>query len=708
MFAFSVPYHKPKQYSLQEFLNRRSLSSASHTTKSTTAGKAAAAIKMSEEDLIEYARKLEDRAQEAIEFFRSEDEDEEEIENEDNPKSPEKSEVQKALNEEYSTEIVTDCSVGEEMTESFAQSVEELENVESNIAPAIAAEKILNEAQLMPSTSAETKENQHIELHTTASDLDLELDQMIAEDRKKSSIAKILALSNISAPKLHGQKDMVIDLETNEIMPREKLGVEELKERFIKHVIPKVQPENLQNELSIFSPDLGRMEKLNHSTEVMRIDLKPGQAYFKLKEELSKKIHEKRCETLSKRIEDEIQKKKEMESDEEMILDDDDDEEEADDDEEVAEDEESEKGKAMEFAETEAGVDDENDEEKVDEEEEEVEENDNEDSDFEDEENEVVDDQSKPKRSRIIAAFEDDSDDEEKSKENASAGTFLAPEIQKNVVIKPTQANDSMNYSETLDEFESHLFDVSTQSATNDQNQSISRQNSLFQTQNDNDEISESQLIDLCSGVFATQLPVSTLAPPDVETTINEVHPKMMGNKVDEVEVDVRAALSSSDDEEKEAEGVDRKKRKKLKQKQKRKTKHKKLEFSDEESQDEEENVDEEAEYEEEIEDEEVEKYIEYDSDENEVSSVRKRQMEIYSGGNLLWVSRFQIEVALAKKEVRKKASEYFENEAELSESEWGSADEDEKNLDVFEGELGDEDEFDQAKLQTELERIQL
>lgn len=43
-----------------------------------------------------------------------------------------------------------------------------------------------------------------------------------------------------------------------------------------------------------------------------------------------------------------------------------------------------------------------------------------------------------------------------------------------------------------------------------------------------------------------------------------------------------------------------------------------------------------------------------------------------------------------------------------MSESEWGSADEDEHDLDKFDVELGDEDEFDQGKLQNELERIHM
>lgn len=62
----------------------------------------------------------------------------------------------------------------------------------------------------------------------------------------------------------------------------------------------------------------------------------------------------------------------------------------------------------------------------------------------------------------------------------------------------------------------------------------------------------------------------------------------------------------------------------------------------------------------------------------------------------------------LAKKDMRKKASEFLEQEAELSESEWGSADEDERGLDEYDGDLANEEEFDQRKLQSELGRIRM
>lgn len=49
---------------------------------------------------------------------------------------------------------------------------------------------------------------------------------------------------------------------------------------------------------------------------------------------------------------------------------------------------------------------------------------------------------------------------------------------------------------------------------------------------------------------------------------------------------------------------------------------------------------------------------------------------------------------------------DFIEKEAELSGSEWGSDDEDERNLDSYDVELGDKDRFDDAKLRSDLEKI--
>lgn len=54
------------------------------------------------------------------------------------------------------------------------------------------------------------------------------------------------------------------------------------------------------------------------------------------------------------------------------------------------------------------------------------------------------------------------------------------------------------------------------------------------------------------------------------------------------------------------------------------------------------------------------------------------------------------------------RTADFFENEAELSESEWDSEDEDERNLDVMDIELGDEDDIDSRKVKRDLEKIHM
>ena len=73
-------------------------------------------------------------------------------------------------------------------------------------------------------------------------------------------------------------------------------------------------------------------------------------------------------------------------------------------------------------------------------------------------------------------------------------------------------------------------------------------------------------------------------------------------------------------------------------------------------------------------------KFVDYDSEENEVMEPSKPR-----------------ELAV---------SEFFEDEAELSESDWDSADEDEQDLDTLELEEGDAEKLDQHKVKEQLDRI--
>ncbi|XP_050294813.1 claspin-like isoform X2 [Anthonomus grandis grandis] len=110
-----------------------------------------------------------------------------------------------------------------------------------------------------------------------------------------------------------------------------------------------------------------------------------------------------------------------------------------------------------------------------------------------------------------------------------------------------------------------------------------------------------------------------------------------------------------------------------------KKTNKKRLQFLDDDSS-------EDSESEEEfLEDKENMENIDYDSEENEID--------------------------LDDEDVPQKApklADFLEAEAELSESEWGSEDEDEKDLDQLEFELGDTEKFDEEKVKSDLEKIHM
>lgn len=73
------------------------------------------------------------------------------------------------------------------------------------------------------------------------------------------------------------------------------------------------------------------------------------------------------------------------------------------------------------------------------------------------------------------------------------------------------------------------------------------------------------------------------------------------------------------------------------------------------------------------------EQYIDYDSEENEV---------------------------ISKKDIKKVAADFLEEEAELSESDWDSADEDEEDLDKLEYEEADNEHIDEHEMKNQLEKI--
>ncbi|GAB0094330.1 hypothetical protein DMENIID0001_096120 [Sergentomyia squamirostris] len=203
---------------------------------------------------------------------------------------------------------------------------------------------------------------------------------------------------------------------------------------------------------------------------------------------------------------------------------------------------------------------------------------------------------------------------------------------------------------------------------------------SVTETQMERDEM---ELFNLCTGNFDTQAPANVSGLGNLEDLPEDIQPN-------NEEVAKIPDFESSDDENPA--------------KEKKKNKKARIYLSDDEEDipghPEVEDDEEDEEKNEDVPDDElnsnlgdlsdqeeppVQENVEYDSEENEVDPAT---------------------VIPLKPKV--KVSEFMENEAELSESEWGSADEDEKDLDKLEAELGDEDQFDQDQLQSELERIHM
>lgn len=265
----AVPYHKPRQFTLQEFLSRKSLKKPT-LEKGQKPRSAILELKKINENIEAFAQKMKEREEEAIEFFRSESESE-----------------------------------GEEPGE-------DKENVSVNPIVVAAPESVPAEQVVEPAAAeiSEVLSEEPPEVPEKSPE-DLELDRL----REKYETEKPSEGENKPEPEPAppapmiktlktiqemGSKDFVIDLDSGTIVPKKLTGPELLFQKYLKSVQkPKLKEKVCVNILSV---ENGKIE--NKQVEV-KLDKqfetdhsRPGEARGKFKDALWRTIETKRNEDM--------------------------------------------------------------------------------------------------------------------------------------------------------------------------------------------------------------------------------------------------------------------------------------------------------------------------------------------------------------------------------------------------------------------------
>ncbi|KAH8242077.1 hypothetical protein KR026_000488, partial [Drosophila bipectinata] len=683
----NVPYHQPKPRTLKEFLSRRTVNTplatalAGGSPMPNKQSRKSLGLRMTREELEAYAKLMDARAKEATEFFKSESEPEEEeedvagneepVEMKDNPgvldevamKTPEAEEPKDQAVKPPSENVIEEVSMEDEpiASTSTAAALKFTEPLEKSPIKSPNKVCLVTEVVELPKLDLSTISITPPSKPATPK---------ISEAIRKLKIEK----SSDVSPSLKGDTNMVIDLETGDMFAKKPTGVDDLLQRLMK--TREAKKHKTTETVNILTTQHGKLEmsKVNyhhHDEEPVNKEPKPGAAYIKMQEQLKSLIAKKRVEELKKKQAEEQEKM--AEDEEEMDVDEEYEPEDKpghaevtiNDDEEIVDRE---------------GIEDEEETEEVDG----VEENKSdaeEDPEVESEkEEESSDQESEPepetqtgrKKNRIIKAFVDDNSDEDDLDLLQTPKPCGAPPLTATQLQLSAQKLFDEEARKTASDEENELLDLCSGQFPQTQMVSSAAPSSI-----DSALISQipltplygstqapDELEGLCSGTFATQLPGPTQ------------------NEEEKVDAPVATKIVSSDEDEPKEElpTTEKPRSKKLSKKRQKKAK---LGFSDDEESENEVEGEESGEASDEEPAEEIpETFVDYDSEENEIV------------------------VEMTKKDRKLRASNFVEKEAELSESEWGSADEDEKNMDTYDIELGDEDQFDREQLRNELGQI--
>lgn len=309
-----VPYHKPKQHTLKEFMARRTLKKPQiDKSDGQKPMSSILQLKLVGQNIESFAQKMKEREEEAIEFFKSESEsDDEELE----------------LTEEKEN-ISANQDLG--MTEALMKKEEkqdELMPEELKVNP-VELEIVNEESSVVePELSPLDEENRiAFDVPDTSNAIELEPPEelvnaevpteKVPEDSNLNQLREKYNNMNtdddvkpkLSFPTLKtleemGSNNFVIDLESGAIEPRKLSGAEKLFQRYLKTVQkPKHKDSVCMNIISIENGKLENQKiEVKLEKEVELDHNRPGLSREKLRDSIRQKIYEQRIVKIKEKI----------------------------------------------------------------------------------------------------------------------------------------------------------------------------------------------------------------------------------------------------------------------------------------------------------------------------------------------------------------------------------------------------------------------
>lgn len=137
---------------------------------------------------------------------------------------------------EYPSHVINDIEGDEATTANNKEGTEQETTASQSFDVDMETESGMTSSANPPSGQADI-----VLFHTVRTELDDELDGLLPSTSSAKPVASNAKSSLFPSivPKLQGDSNFMIDLETNDLKPKEKTGVEELFSRFLKHAATK-------------------------------------------------------------------------------------------------------------------------------------------------------------------------------------------------------------------------------------------------------------------------------------------------------------------------------------------------------------------------------------------------------------------------------------------------------------------------------------